>query len=456
MARRRRVGLRRSGRGLRSENVLHVRGGGIGFTRSGTPFRGRLLPGRGSSRNVSAAYRLNRRMAAANRSVQARNAVKASRRAARLPSSIKRNGTEKQRARANFGKRKPMQWMKVVKMNAPRLVLTAQGLKNDDKALGPNELPGFFVCHNDISSTATSATMPAIVCSLNSTIQNNTFSSPIRSVKLHSTGRVEFPLVTFQSNTSTNAAGTTNNWDVESALTGGEPSGMSSRIINEWMAAKFVFYGCKTQQTRWTVRLVQATHDLAAVEEEDALLGAPGDHGDRYRDLVYGWWQNLLRPLVSSDIALKFNPSKRFMNNTMAFRTLRTWTYDVAPHLQTESDTSPNSVVANIFINDHRTLNYQWLAPNLVYDSTRTSATAGTDDLAAIPFFQNYQSTIPTNTTNPGYLPVVQPAPKARRYLVISCNNPTPVATGSVTVDDTPSFSMVLRKCELRGPNFAA
>lgn len=465
MARRRRAPLR--GR----RRLQQVPGDALGAVRRGAGLGGfvagayRAAPFvRAAARGIVDAYRLNRSVAAANRSVAARNRVikeKRGKRSLPTPPPFPRKrgygSMEKSRTASSYGRKKPLQTMKVMKMSVPRLVLTCQGLKTDDKALSVSELPGYFKMSNTLANvngaSETFGVVPVVVASLNGTWQNNTGAEPLRYVQLHNTGRVEFPIIAFQDNTSTSAV--TNSWNVEASSTGGEKSGMCSRIVNEWIAARFVFYGAKTQQTTWRVHLVQASHDLAAVEEEDALLAAGGTHGDRYRDMVYGWWQNLIRPLVTTDIALKLNPSKPRMNTTAAFRVLRTWSYDIAPHTQIETDTTPNSVVAKIFINDHRTLNYQWTAPGLAYDATRTSTTQGMDDLAWVPQWQNFQSDAAS-----GYLPVVQPAPKARRYLIVTCNNTTPVANNvtpvpAETPDNTPSFNMVLRKCELRGPNFA-
>lgn len=418
---------------------------------------GRYLPyAEAAVRGGVNAWKMVRAMRNAERQNVSRNNVLRERRAKMTPAvGVKRRrmfGTsERPRTKATYGRYKRPAVIRALKMSAPYQITVFGGAKVYDQSLTEHQLPGFYALRNTINSTTVggSARVPVMVLSLNGMIQNAVSPNPLRDVILDSTGRIEFPTVVGIDKDSTDGTGTTAYWQVESSNSGAEYNGEFARVVNEWMSVKLVMYGATAQATTFHVELVQCMHDFGAPEDEADLVTATGTHSARYQSIIYGWWQNKIRPLVSNDIARRINPSHKKQNDNGVFRVLKRWSYAIRPKETTDTDQTPNSMVANLFINDHRCLNYQWQPAEGIYDSTRTSATVGADDLVALPGFQqkNYRY-----AGGSGYgIPMVMPHPKARRYLIISALNTTKIADDAQTVADTPSFDMMVRRCQLVG-----
>jgi len=434
---------RRSGRRLRQNAVAPYRNG----VRNAAIGVAANLSGRVVRHYAKAGVRgvLNRVQAMRNRRVASRNKALQAKRSSRVRSM--RSGSAEKRSVSTTWGRKPRGMVgRFMRSQLTRLRLTYMGLNRLDQfADNSTTCPGYYLMRNTLGDPATTFGVPPVyVLSLNNTVQNNVYSAPFRAVEVDASGYVAFAPV----NGLNTGGGTTTLWQSEAFNTGGDPGGETQFIANEWMSVRFILYGARQQQTQFKIHLVQCTDEDCAPEDEPTLRTSVGTHAERRRDAVYGWWQNMIRPLVTTEIAAKFYPNRPRTGNSAPMRIMKTWTYDIAPSLNIERDATANAVVAKLFIRDGRVLNYNWQSSIDAYDATRTGITGGIDDLIVLP---GRQFDI-TRTTEP---PLDQPNPKARRYLIITATNPTTVLTGD-TQDNTPSFDMVVRKAEIRGQNTAS
>jgi len=441
MAYKRKRTSRRTGRRLRNAIVPRrngMRNAAIGLAAN--------LAGRVVRHYAKAGARgvLNRVQAARNRRVASRNQALRSKRSQRVTSM--RSGSAEKRSVSTVWGRKPRGMVgRFMRSQLCRLRLTFVGLNRLDQfADNSTTCPGYFLMQNTLGNSATTFGIPPVyVLSLNNTVQNGVYSAPFRGLEVQADGVVAFTPVAGLNT----GGGVTTLWQNEAFNPGGDPGGETQFIANEWMSVRFLLYGARTQQTHYKIHLVQCAEEDTAPEDETGLRTASGVHADRRRDAFYSWWHNLIRPLVTSEIAAKMYPQRPHTSANAPMRILRTWKYDIAPSLNIERDSTANAVVANLFIRDGRVLNYNWQQSSEAYDATRTSVTGGIDDLLPAPARQIDL----TRTTEP---PLDNPNPKARRYLIITASNPTGVLTGE-TQDNTPSFDMVVRKSEIRGQNTA-
>lgn len=447
MAYKRKRIVRRTGRRLRQNNAIVARDNGVrrAVALAAAGYAGRVV--RNAVQN-GARGMLNRVQAARNRRVAARNNALKRKRVSRT--SYRAGSAEKRKSSGTWGRRPRRMMQRFQRSQMLRLRLTYLGINRQDNFTdGSTTCPGFFNMSNNLGNaegaTADFGVVPVYVLSLNSTVQNNVYSSPFRQVQINSTGRVVFATVNGQNT----AGGTASVWQNEGFNAGADPGGECQHIGQEWQSVRFVLYGARSQQTKYSIHLAQCAELDSAVEDEPDMLAATGAMAERRRDAYYAWWQNLIRPLVTSDIAAKFYPARPNTGVMAPMRILKTWNYSIAPSMTTERDATANAVVAKLFIRDGRVCNYNWQQANNAYDSARTSATAGIDDLLVLPSRQEDM----TRTSEP---PLDNPNPKARRYLIITCQNTTPVALASETQDNTPSFDMLARKSELRGQNTAS
>lgn len=433
---------RRIGRRLRGANGIVSRDGmrnaAVGLAAG---IAGRVI------RNVvkgRATGMLNRRTAVRNMRISGRNAALTRKRRSRVKST---GCTERVRTSTVWGRRPRGLMQRWQRKQMLRLRLTYMGLNRTDQYVdNTTTCPGFFNMSNNLGNAegvdATSGIAPVYVLSLNNTVQNGVYAAPFRRVQVDSTGRVQFIVVNGQNT----GGGSTTLWQNEGFNAGADPGGECQHIVNEWQSVKLCMYGARQQQTRYKIHLVQCNEMEAAPEDEPDLLAATGSLAERVRDAYYAWWQNLIRPLVTTEIAAKFYPARPRTGNVSPFTILKTWTYNIACSLTTERDSTASAVVAKLFIRDGRVMNYNWQQATAAYDSTRTTAVGGIDDLIILPSRQEDM----TRTSEP---PLDQPHPKARRYLIITCDNTTPVVLNAETQDNTPSFDLLVRKSEIRGLN---
>ena len=350
-------------------------------------------------------------------------------------------GSEIKRVKTSTVGRKPKATIgRMMRLSVPARTLIFQGYKKQDNA---DAQAGYFLMMNQVSASTSSTYMPCYVFGLNATNQSAN-ASPFRVARLHSTGRVEW-VTSFGLSLDTTSSST---WRLETNEVGTDvlTNDEFSKIAQMWYSVKLALYGAKTQQTTYVIELITPTKDYAAIEDESELLSMTGTHADRYRDEVYGYWQNKLRALTTSPIAPNFNAQRN--PRQQPYKTLRRWTYTIRPSTTIESDSSPNATIAKLFINDGRVLDYQWSKPNGAYNSTNTDVAAGIDDYLQTPGYVN-QAVVGGSM---GVTIMNNPQPQQRRYLVIRAVNTTAIPSGSETNDNTPSFDMVIRKKELCGP----
>lgn len=372
-------------------------------------------------------YNAGREMMRVNR-MKAREAKVSSKRMQRTGMMRRRAGMEQSKARASYGRRTVASVGRLMEMAIPSRVLRFQGVKSADDGTG---LPGYFRMPLTISGGQTSGGLPLYAICLNGTMQSTTSARPLYRAAIASTGRISWSVENGVLHDNTSTVG----WYVEKADT----SIADNRYVSPmWYNIRLNMYGAKTQQTSFVVEYIQCMHDYAAIEDEaDTLFTQTGVHGEHYKDIVYGYWQNKVRALVTNPISADF--ANKRTNRFPPYKVLKTWRFDIRPAQTTDVDDSPNNYVFSAFIRDGRLLDYSWIGVTGAFDSTNVSATAGLDDRIVEPNFVVRES---------GTNPVNNPHPRHRRYLIVRAVNTTRALQGSETVDNTPSFDLVVRKAE--------
>lgn len=355
----------------------------------------------------------------------------------------------------------------LLRMSVPTRVLRYHGLDNFD-AGGADAAGavtgGYFNLWNTLGNGSVAyGYAPLLLIPVNSTINKGTRPQAMYSMGIQSTGRVYFdplpaPVAPYLYPGLNADAAQDPAWWRESEMTGAELATSTRYVVQDWLQLKLNMYGAAKSQTRFNVEYIQCTKDYAAPEEIGDLLGHTGVFGnfqaivEKYRDEVYGYWQDKVRPLVTNPIAGRLQGNRGRLG--APYRTIKKWSYDIKPVDTSEADASPNSIVANLFINDGRCLDYQWLSAGQAYDGTNASVGAGIDDRVTGANITNV-SNVATSDVQ------VAPKPTDRRYIVISAttwNETDP--TVSTDNQFTPSFDMIIRKKELlgfhRGPAVAS
>lgn len=346
---------------------------------------------------------------------------------------------ELKRVRFSYGKGTGYKTGKLLRMSVPMRILRYQGMKADDTVDGTNDTnvglyAGNYPMFNGISAATNTATCPLYVFALNDTSQTGNRATPFYQMNIASTGAITW---TAQNGVS-QAGGSDSGWGVEKDETGSFQNATCRWIVNNWYDVRLKMYGCKNQQVSFFVDYVQCLADYATIEDEGLLAGATAI-SDRWRDDVYSYWQNMLKPLVSNTLST-FNNVKR--PSTGVFRVIKSWKFDIAPEQSDAVDTTPNAVQARLYVKDGRMCDYQWLPNPNAYDAANVSANDGVDDRLVNPNRYN-----PAN--NNQYTGIdLRPAPRGRRYLVIRASNST---EGGNTARDVPSFDILLRKSEQLG-----
>lgn len=350
---------------------------------------------------------------------------------------------ELQRVRQRFGPGKAYKTGQLLKMTVPWRILRFQGMNVDDKVDGTNDttttLPGYFPMRNYLGNSLLSfGQAPLYVFALNDTIQNSTLDvGQFYKLTLESTGRSLWT----NADGLDNAALTRGNWQVERDETGGGQGATCKWVVNNWYDVRLKMYGCKNQQTSYYVEYVQCTKDYAAIEDEPMLNTSTSVLAEKYRDDVYGYWQDRVKTLVSNTLSTVYNPRR---SKDQPYKVIKSWRYDIKPEDSGDVDSTPNAIEARLMIKDGRMCDYQWLCSTNAYDAARTGGTTGADDFIVDP-----------NRYNPAsddqYVGVTyRPAPRGRRYLVIRAIT-TKETTVAGTAQDTPSFDMLIRKHEQLG-----
>lgn len=331
----------------------------------------------------------------------------------------------------------------------PERILRFHGVNPQDMQPAVNADGGFYNLSNEITATSSTGVVPMYVLSLNGTVQNSSHEFPLRRVGVMSSGRVYFTTVTGKLPSSTvNTTSDNSALFVETSTSGADAADEFRHIVNEWQQIRLAMHGAKNSITTFYVELIQCNKDYAAVEDDSDLFTMSGSHGDRYRDEVYGYWQNKIKKLVSSGIVDNNVSVQRGVYSP--FITLRTWKFDVKPVRTDEADQTPNVIHANLFLNDGRMCDYQWVRNGNAYDAGNNNTANGMDDALINPNWISRMADASDGIS-------LNPAPKARRYLIISAGN---YRNGITPVDDIetigendvhkyiPSFDLIYRKKE--------
>lgn len=342
---------------------------------------------------------------------------------------------------------------KLIRVEVPNRILRFQGMNTTEQNVVQR---GYYIMENGISNATQSGNLPMYVLSLNNTVQNSINTACFFQCSINSTGRVIF---TGQNGTRPNAAANstflTNILQTESDSIGALDTHDFRHIVNEWQQVKLAMFGARHQQTTFHVELIQCNKDYAGIEEEPDLATGVGTLFEPFRDEVYQYWQNKAKKLVSASIADVNVACRR--NVVPPYRSIRKWRFDVKPVDIGEADASPNMLIANLLINDGRICDYQWVRQATAFDATNLTNANGVDDALVNPNW--YGRDVQAVSTGLRSIP----APKARRYLIISAqqmiegaNNSVAVGEGNETVElSRPSFDLVYRKRERVGRNNA-
>lgn len=372
-------------------------------------------------------YNAGREMMRVNR-MKAREAKVSSKRMQRMGMTRRKAGMEQSKARATYGRPSVASVGRLMNLAIPSRVLRYQGVKSADDGTG---LPGFYRMPLTISGGQTSGGLPLYAIALNGTIQQSVSASPLYRAAISSTGRISWSAengALFDNTASSN-------WYLEKA----DVAAADCRFVSPlWYNIRLNMYGARTQQTSFVVEYIQCMHDYAGIEDEgDTLFTQTGVHGEHYKDIVYGYWQNKVRALVTNPVSAEF--ANKRTNRFPPYKVLKTWRFDIRPAQTTDVDDSPNNYVFSAFIRDGRLLDYSWIGATGAFDASNVSALTGLDDRLVEPNFVLRDSRT---------LPARNPHPRSRRYLVIRAVNTTRALQGSETVDNTPSFDLVVRKAE--------
>lgn len=354
-------------------------------------------------------------------------------------SAQRSGGAEVTRSRGKFGKRKRPTFTKMMQLTVPKRTLRISGVKVQDGPIGTGvtSLQGMYALENNSSGTTSGAFVPIHMVSLNRSIQS-VGQDCHHAVSIGASGGMFVnPLEGFASDGTTR----TTNIVVESTV-GVDSDILRNRKYMQPMSHefKFVFYGARQTNTRFTLELMCPTVEYGDPYFQMSSLGDlsnTASFGYRWYNQVCSFWQNKARPLTTSAIAGRIYP-----NLKPVMRVIKKWTYDIHPATTIERDDTPNSRVVNLSIRDGRMLDYAWPTVAGAYNAANTSLTAGIDDLNL-----NVNRFIPRTTTAAMF--DTSPRPLQRWYLVISASNPTPTVSGSATVDVTPSYDMLYRRTEL-------
>lgn len=376
---------------------------------------------------VRGVYNAGREMMRQHR-MKAREAKIASRRSGRMGILRRRSGMEQSKARASYGRRTGTSIGRLMQMSVPSRVLRFQGVKSSDDGTG---LPGYYRMPLTISGGQTSGGLPLYAIALNGTIQSSVAANPLYRAAISSTGRISWSAEDGVS--WNNTVGTP--WYLEKA----DVAVADCRHVSPlWYNIRLNMYGARTQQTSFVVEYIQCMHDYAGIEDEaDALSTQTGVHGEHYKDIVYGYWQNKVRALITNPVSADFACKRT--DKFPPYKVLKTWRFDIRPAQSTDVDDSPNNYVFSAFIRDGRLLDYSWMGVSGAFDSSNTNAATGLDDRIVEPNYVLRDSRT---------VPARNPHPRFRRYIVVRAVNTTRALQASETVDNTPSFDLVVRKAE--------
>lgn len=347
-----------------------------------------------------------------------------------------RKGTyEVRKSRSRFGRRPVVTTRKLAALAVRRRILRFQALSLQDNvnsyALNGGLVPGltastghsgrYPMTYTPNWNSGTSDLMPFYVVRLYST--NNTQArSPLSVMSIATDGKPNFNNLNGFS-----AGGVLDpDWSYEYISGANSTGAANARWIQPmWYDIRLLMYGARGQQSQFIVEYVQLNDDHFDPEWDGAI--GTGRVGDLFQERL-SWYHQQVRSLITNPISTPYAASK-----VQGWRVLKRWVYNIAPHLTIESDSTPNSQVARLFIRDGRILSYNERSPEI--------GNTGMDDNIRDPnkFVKRDNAAI-TLLDHPG-------SAKARRMLIIRCSNAVG-NNGLISDDNVPSFDLLVRKKE--------
>lgn len=196
-------------------------------------------------------------------------------------------------------------------------------------------------------------------------------------------------------------------------------------ISPRWYDIRLLCYGARRQPTTYEILIVRFTKDWL-VPDFDGF----GQNSLEATDEKYGFWQGMAKRLIFSDIL----PSQsRIGAVNRGMRVLKRVKFMLPSADSTDADTAPPSKAVRLFVPDGRVLRYR---PN-------TDSFIGSGNMPKLGG-SGYIQSLPANGNEVNY-PIEE---RQRTFMIVRATNTTPVALGSVSVDDTPSYDVCIRKKE--------
>lgn len=298
-------------------------------------------------------------------------------------------------------------------------IMRFQGVNraNDTSSTSP---PGFFRCSFDVTASGTNTIVPLHFFNLTSVgvatgledAQCGRFLTLLQSGYAANT-----PLSMQQPDGSVNTSG---NWRGERINSASFSVLPSQYVTTHWFDISLNLYGCNTQPTLYTIRLVRFTDDYLAMENWS------GAQTQQNLNRIQRFWQSQARPLTYNPL---MNRTPMVQGGMVVLREYRRLIQPTAPFAETDVvDKNPSSTVLKIRYADQRTRNHM-----------SSVVGAANDELALQGDRWDLVTSTPSDVNE-------NPWPKARLYLLITATNTTPVAQASETAADTPSYDMIIRK----------
>lgn len=192
----------------------------------------------------------------------------------------------------------------------------------------------------------------------------------------------------------------------------------SQHIQTDWFDIRAVCYGARTQPTYYDFMIVQFTKDYLHPCNYASTTGfLPAEEAAAQTS----FWTSMTKNISFSAILPAARDSMR------GLRVLRRFRFTLQPSLTVESDRNPNMRIVKLFQKHYSFDNYNY------GKGLASGVTAETIDSA------RYQTDNNQNIRN-------HPDERARTYLIIRASNTTEQPVAGETVDNTPSFDLIIRK----------
>lgn len=275
--------------------------------------------------------------------------------------------------------------------------------------------PGSLILSHATIGTSTAA--PMWIFRLNQTMEQSpgTYTDgPCYSTDFLDNGNVSF--FTHSSQSHNGAPVANGDWQYERfdpELTS-EPM---RYIMNAWYDIRLMLYGCTAQPTVFDVMVISFTRSYLDPLEVPSNSQEAADRHALYQGLVQPYMSNPIMPRVRSVAGYKIHKRIRV---------------SLDPTLDVENDKDPRSKSIKLFVRDGNVYDYR-------YHDDGFGGAGADDKLSGVqwPLQGGFSADYTT-----------VPAPLARKYLVVRAMNTTRVSQEGQTSANTPSFDIIVRKCE--------